>query len=163
YGWLKRLLPVLAVGRFPVKFVFLTAFAVPLLAGFGLRAGANSFSMHNPARRRLLYVICGASIGLILVILWFARRYPLPYDQWDVTLRSGLSRALVLAGFAGVMVVMSQVQFELARIILPLLLLCIHGADMLSHAPPQNPSIPVSLFEPGLAKSQLPVPPPEHG
>ena len=37
FGWLRRILPLLGFMRFPVKFVMLTAFTVPLLAACGAR------------------------------------------------------------------------------------------------------------------------------
>ena len=36
YSWMKSLIPLLGVARYPVKFMVLSAFAVPLLAGFAI-------------------------------------------------------------------------------------------------------------------------------
>ena len=36
YDWLKRLLPLIGLIRFPIKFLVLATFVIPLLAAFGL-------------------------------------------------------------------------------------------------------------------------------
>ncbi|PYI84975.1 MAG: hypothetical protein DME26_12145 [Verrucomicrobia bacterium] len=163
YSWLKRVFPPLAIGRFPVKFVFLTAFAVPLMAAFAFRWHGASLGLHRRSANRTLCVIGGILGGLILVILWFAHRYPLPYDQWEVTRNNGFLRGVFLAAFIGVALVRSRGSPGLPQIMWALLLLVIQGADILTHVPTQNPTLPVALFTPGLAQNNLPTPPPAHG
>jgi hypothetical protein len=100
---------------------------------------------------------------LVLVIVWFAHRYRLPYDQWDVTWKNALLRGTFLIAFTGALLARSWVAPAFPHVMFPLLLLGIHGGDILTHAPSQNPTIPVALFAPGVASNSFPGTAPKHG
>jgi hypothetical protein len=92
-------------------------------------------------------------------VVWFAWRHPLFPGSWPITWQNGASRAaflmLTLAALYGL------VRLSVPhRKIVGLVLLALIGLDTLTHMPRQNPVIPRSAFEPGLASL---VPRPRHG
>ncbi len=100
YGWVHRVFPAIEVMRYPVKFVLLANFTLPLLAAIGV-----AHLLKNPdsqsgagvlAAPRSLLAIGTAALALIAVILAVARFYPLADDVWSATWKSGLSRAVLL-------------------------------------------------------------------
>jgi hypothetical protein len=62
-GWIKQVCPAISLVRFPIKFVVLTVFAVPLLAAFGLDATQRMTETNRFTAHRTLI-----GIGLLLVL-----------------------------------------------------------------------------------------------
>ena len=147
----RKVIPQLSFITYPIKYVTLTIFALPLLAAFALANWEN-------ARKKLLP---GGIIFLsfIVIILFWAAWFPFPTDDISATLVNGLSRAgwlilmvLLLAALA------RQIQSPLSRIA-PFLLLCIVWVDLFTHEPNQNPSVQPWIYQPDLAKSKLAMQP----
>jgi hypothetical protein len=153
YGWLLRIFPPLGLMRYPVKFMVLPSFLLPLLAAIGL---ARVFSAAPAERRRLgwrLAALGGCLAALIFFILWFAWRYPLydpPYNRWPETLQNGLSRLGFLA-FEGGLLWFSVRDAPFRRQwLMRLGLLLVVWLDLLTHVPRQNPTAPRWVYQPGL-------------
>src|SRR5438874_11718959 len=98
------------------------------MAAFAFRWHGASLGLHRRNANSTLCGIGGILGGLILVILWFAHRSPLPYDQWEVTRNNGFLRGVFLAAFIGVALVRSRGSTGLPQIMWALLLLVIQGA-----------------------------------
>ncbi|MBU6398782.1 MAG: YfhO family protein [Verrucomicrobia bacterium] len=194
YSWLRRLVPVLGFARFPVKFLVLTAFTVPLLAAFavahyqavlaprtaggGLRAERPSPAFRGAAEggcdtqadrpRRGARVatwrpIVSVGVGLLclmLEILWIARRYPLPLDQWPATWHGAVGRMGFLALLWLGLVASGRSVRSLGRLAAQLATLLVLALDVLTHTPSQNPTVPASNLAPGLNELK---PPPRIG
>ena len=145
FPWLKHMIPVMGIARFPIKFVILAAFAFPLLAAYGLR------QFEQAPRSRTLQgswvAVSTAALLSIAIIVWMAKLHPLPLDQWPATLRNGASRGLLTLGFAGLLLAIHRVVREPWRMMLQLGWLALIAADALTHTPKQNPTLPVSAFE----------------
>jgi hypothetical protein len=112
YGWFKQALPFLGVMRYPIKFVVLPVFILPLLAGLMAAQFSNPTPEAWPRTWRTLAVCTLVVLGVIGVILWFARfcpMYPPPYNQWAATWQSGWTRALFLVAFSSGLMVMPRV------------------------------------------------------
>src|SRR5579859_6612042 len=99
-GWaykaLKEVVPQVGFMRFPIKFVVLAVFALPLLAAFG---AAWLEGLPAETRARKWKRVGGLALGLLAamaVILWFAYKYPLPTDDFTVTLKNTCVRALFM-------------------------------------------------------------------
>ena len=109
YTALKNLLPGGGIARFPVKFVLLAAFTVPMLAAFGVatlqsRSGvppdstntssAGSTPAASEAKEmsdgrqdacptwQALLRIAFVLAALTALILWLGQQHPLQYDRW---------------------------------------------------------------------------------
>lgn len=146
---IKRAFPLANIARYPVKFLILPALAVPLIAAFAVARLETSECRESRSHRGLI-LISGLAASLLGVVLVMAKLHPLPYDQWDVTLRNGIVRADFLASFTASIVWLSRVRTDRSRAILAIALLLVVFLDARTHTPEQNPSIQTDAFAPGL-------------
>jgi hypothetical protein len=148
FRWAQRWIPILGMFQFPVKFVILTLTAAPLLAACGLA----HYEKETPGGRRgwrLEWAWGAAMTGLIGVILWVARRWPVAGGSWPATAANGLWRILFLAlTLAALYVFVSRPLWRRWSIV-PLL--AAGWLDVLTHEPWQNPTVNPSVYQPGLA------------
>ena len=149
YTLLLNAFPPLALVRFPVKFVMLPVFLVPLLAAFGVAAylGAapetkRRFSRSGLAVGVLFLLAIGALIG-------FDYRHPAQDELWLVTAFNGLTRAIFLVAILGLWFALGCAMKPRSRWALVFSLLCLVWLDAATHAPRQNPSALREVFEPG--------------
>src|SRR6266404_5150896 len=184
YRWLHRLIPQLSLMTYPVKFVIVVAFAVPLLAAFAvLKLQAVDSKETRTSQRRLL-ALSGILLGLIAIILLWAWRSPFPEDDFSATWRNGASRAVFLMAVAGLLWMLPRVALSCSETqgeepaispnsrqrfgrlprFVPLLLLVVLWLDVWTHEPPQNPTVPAFVYAPNLARMKLQMKPqPELG
>jgi hypothetical protein len=158
--WVRHLIPQLSFITYPIKYVIVLTFAVPLLG-----AQALAWFRHAPANRpRRVWVahvlfFAGVLLALIGVILLWAWRWPFPFDSWPATLRNGLSRALFILVMAAILLLLDGSGGQLRTRILPLLLLLLLWADVWTHEPSQNPAVPAWVYAPNLARKALAMKP----
>lgn len=148
YSWIRWLFPPVGVARYMIKFVFLTAFATPLLAAFGLAALARP----EPAMRKIS-ALGMVLLGLMLLsalILWLAWRHPFPYDNWPATLNNGLVRLAFACATGAALVVIIRARQPRWQAMALASVIGLQVADTLSHAPWQNPTVPSDAYGPGL-------------
>jgi hypothetical protein len=163
FGWLRQVLPLMGFARYPIKFVVLAAFLLPLLAAYAMRAvqdRADPFM--QPVWRQLLTLWLG-TLTAIVAIIWFAHRHPLPLDQWPAILASGIWRAIFLTAILALLVTHRRMANPWLQFAGKLGVLLLMAADFLTHSPPQNPTLPSAVLEPGLWKSNNKLPPLAHG
>jgi len=82
FGWLRRMAPQLGFMRFPVKFVVLAVFIVPLLAAHAIAWHRNLPEAERRAHWRSLLGVGAGVPGPDAGIVWFAHTYPLRLDDW---------------------------------------------------------------------------------
>ena len=172
YGWVHRLCPAIEVMRYPVKFVLLANFTLPLLAALGVAHWLEIRRRESIADSRALLAIGSAAVALVAVILVIARLHPLADDVWSATWQNGLSRAVLLGlilaaclalrrhSSPGARAARPQVRpalLDIARLsglkaallrALPLVLLLLLCLDVLTHMPWQNPTAAAWVFAP---------------
>jgi hypothetical protein len=146
-AWAKSALPALGMVRFPIKFVFLVALAVPLLA-----ACATQRLSTSPRRDRFLpggILAVGAGLWFALgAIAWVGWHSPITGENRAVTLASAVSRGLFLSVFLLLLAWHRFREKTTGRAGLRLALLATMALDILTHAPRQNPTIPTAALEP---------------
>lgn len=148
YDWLQRVVPLLGFVRFPIKFVVLTIFALPLLAAFAIGW------LHQPAPPKTLRAsrsLLAMAIVLLLgisIILAVAYGSPLPRQSWSATWKSGASRALFLMLTLGGVFLMAQARTVRARWLIGVATLTVVGLDAVTHTPRQNPTVITQAYEP---------------
>jgi hypothetical protein len=145
YPWLKQVFPLMNVARFPVKFVILASFCIPLLA-------ACKWQNDEPPSRRGILLPGAALLALIGGVLWFAKNYPFPYDQWPRTLANGVGRALWLILGTAVLLGLRRMTSAKSKALLQAGLLAIVVGDALTHTAEQNPVAPTAILTPGFWK-----------
>lgn len=142
---LRALIPPLRVMRFPIKFVVLASFCLPLLAAEGVRA--LDAMKPGEARPRLLGVAIGLAI-LIGVLLGIAWKYPGPRDSWAHVWRSGASRWGLAILFFGVWRYAFSDRARRSAWLGPLALAAVLWLDGISHAPALNPTVERWVYQP---------------
>ncbi|MGA2541376.1 MAG: YfhO family protein [Verrucomicrobiota bacterium] len=152
---LQHLFPFLGLFRYPVKFVLVAIFALPLLAATAIGHYENWKPL--PPRWWRPDLACGF-ILLVLVglILWFARQSPAGGLSWTKVAANGLERA-------GFLILIIALLFFLvirpaARGWTGLALLAVCWLDVLTHMPWQNPTAHPSIYQPGLERILKPGP-----
>ncbi|HYV36697.1 MAG TPA: YfhO family protein, partial [Gemmataceae bacterium] len=163
YRWLKNFVPLLGIARYPVKYVFLAAFAVPLLAAYAIRFLDDRATSNRDSTHRYLWLSYALTSLLMAVMLREARAHPLAYDQWDVTWRNGLVRMILLLGFFVALHLRNKLVQPIGLIVVSVGLLITQALDIITSTATQNPTIPASTFEPGIWQSSFPFAPPKHG
>lgn len=162
YPILKDLFPGLSIARFPVKFLFLCAFSLPLLAAIGLKGLLEPYG--EKQGNRWIVLSCAFLCVLVAGLLWFARSYPFQYDYWPTT----RNNSLVRLGF-GVAILFSfyfALLNSCIRRTYALLAGCLLlGLDGLYNLPRQNPTTDSSVFVTNLweAAHQVAKPSAGHG
>lgn len=144
YAVLKKILPVLGFVRFPIKYVVLVAFALPLLAAFGVKAFLRL------SERRAKAWLDPALIGVVLLmvaIVVLARTNPVAGTSLQTIVNSACSRmGLLLLGLMALFLSRGGGCFrERATNLLFLVAL---GTDVLTHMPRQNPVVPNIAYGP---------------
>jgi hypothetical protein len=160
YPALHRMIPLLSLITYPVKFVLLVAFVAPLLAAFGLAAMLEQTDF----ARRIIFL---GTILLALIggILFWAWRFPMPGDDVHATLLNGLSRAGFLLMTGALLFLLARPGGTALRRMAPPLLLAVVWLDVVTHEPTQNPTTPPkNYYDLNLARTELAMnPQPELG
>jgi hypothetical protein len=152
---LQHLFPFLGLFRYPVKFVLVTLFVLPLLAAVAIGQYENWKPL--PLRWWKPDLSCGAILLVLIgLILWFARLSPAGRLAWTAVAANGLQRA-------GFLILIIALLYLLAvrpagRGWTGLALLALFWLDVLTHEPWQNPTVDPSIYQPGLAVVLKPRP-----
>lgn len=148
YGWLKLVLPAIGIMRFPIKLIVLTVFTLPLLAAFAVNGNSALRRPGTRASRRKLVALGTLLLLVVVAILGYARRFPLPDESWRVTLQSGMSRAVFLLLILGGVWLFTQARQARTRALAGTAVLLLVALDALTHAPRQNPPVSTRAFGP---------------
>lgn len=141
YTGLKKLVPVLGFIRFPVKYVVLVVFALPLLAAFGV-AHLNQRSESQSTKRSLLIRVTAIVIGLIMLLIGCAWVFPVANTSPMTITKSGVTRLLLLVVVVGGLLwLRKQTESRRQRLVL-WSVLALMALDVLTHTPRQNPVVP---------------------
>jgi hypothetical protein len=141
---LKKVAPLLGFARYPVKFILITLFCLPLLAA----SGAAWLQSHADAGGRRVLLAAGAITGLgIVCVLIVSRRFPFPGENWSVTWQSGWTRMAVLLAALGILFRQCLSATRASRLLPGFGLLLLMGADICTHTPQQNPTAAVQAYD----------------
>ncbi len=146
YPVLKKIVPELGFMRFPIKFVILATFALPLLAAIGLARLRELPAAEVPREWRWLRCLALALIGLIVVILFFARKYPEADDDLKTTTLSCLRSALFLAGILGCLGLLLRKTHPRSQRIFQTLLIVLLWMDVFTHVPTLSPTVTPQVY-----------------
>jgi len=163
WPWIKNHVGALGFMRYPVKWVFLLACPLTLLAAFGLRelvTAARREPSENSVEhdsRPIPAVVYWGLLALVLaatgIVSWVGWRHPLPDESASISLASGLTRACFLIGLAALLWFWRRAPGQRARAV-SIGCLIVIAADLLTHVPWQNPTVAPSLLAPGLETHQ---------
>jgi len=159
YDWLCHHIKAMSLMRFPVKFVILPEFALPLLAAYGLAA-------KGAATRRTWLWLWIIPVILIAAIIGLAYRFRAPDDDFEATLFNALIRVVLLTLIVGGLFLLNRISKPKPRQLLQVLVLLLVWLDLYSHLP-QPPTIPRAAYtmsiarhmkepEPGMSRAAIP-------
>jgi hypothetical protein len=151
YGWLTRQVSVAGLMRFPVKFVILPVFILPLLAAYALAEKLPDSGGKTIRRDGFQVLVWLATVALVSGILWWHwRSGPAGADRTAV-LWNGLARAAFFTAIAGGWWFAGRISAPSSRRLWQLLLLLLVWLDLYQHAPrPQT--VNRSIYQPGLPR-----------
>ena len=153
---LRRLVPQLSFITYPIKYITVAIFAAPLLAAFAL---ANIAKV-----QKKLLPLGGGLFALLVAILWWTQQAPRPGDEPAAAWASGLSRAGFLILFGVILLILAKDRKSIFLPYAPLLVILVAWADVFTHQPAQNPTVPPTVYELNLSRTQLAMQPqPELG
>ena len=155
YSALRKAVPGLGFMRYPIKFVILPTALVPLLAALFLAQWLGAAPADQPRQRRGIVGLGLALLGAIGLLIWAAFQFPLPGTSAAVTAQNGALRAgflvLILGAVIALRLVRQQPLERPARFAVLLLL----WLDAMTAGPRPNPSAPLWVYEPNLARKEL--------
>jgi Bacterial membrane protein YfhO len=148
YPFLKKVAPQIGFMRFPIKFVVLATFAIPLLAAQGV-AWLRELPAENarPEWNRLTRLML-VLIGFIIVILFLARKFPQPGDDLKMTTSTGLRSAVFLPAILGCLGLLRRKIEPRAQIIFQIALLVMLWMDVFTHVPNLSPTVSPQVYKP---------------
>ncbi|MBM3822742.1 MAG: hypothetical protein FJ404_07650, partial [Verrucomicrobia bacterium] len=148
-GFFRAVLPQAGLFRYPVKWVVVSSFALPLLAAFGL-----AWMEKRPRNANGLVRGGGWMFGVLLLLVWIlaweGHRYP-KHSGVDLPLAANAAgRTLCLLVGAGSLMVglvsASSKWREIARGLCALAVVL----DLKTHVPELNPTVTREIYQPGL-------------
>jgi len=157
YRWLSEHFRAFNSLRFPIKFVILPVFLLPLLAAYGLAEKPNGTGREKSSWASWLGVT--AAIGLLLVgMLWWIARHTPPDESRAEIFHNGLLRLFFFGVLATGLMLRRMRGLRRTHPTLPWLLLLVVWLDLYLQAPkPQT--VGRAIFTPGVQQSaSLPQP-----
>ena len=155
YPAIRKVLPQIGFMRYPIKFVVVATFALPLLAGFGLDwlrpgLGQNSRGLWKRAGGLGL-----ALVGLIAVIVCLAHLHPQPSDDVQATTFSGVRSAIFLVAILGLIALLQKISKPRSQRILQTVLIVLLWMDVFTHVPNLSPTVSPNVLQPGIIRQDL--------
>ncbi|MBI3417962.1 MAG: YfhO family protein [Verrucomicrobia bacterium] len=163
YGVLKNCFPALSFMNYPVKFVLVAVFCVPLLGAMALKEFFATNPAHKTKPARAIFwiglLVCSTMIGLVV----FAQRSPTTPGEWRVVASNAAARVVFLAACLGLLAALKRNLSARAGNLLGVALLALAWLDAATHAPSQNPTVPRAVYEAGATVAMNLKPPPRAG
>jgi hypothetical protein len=164
YSLIKQVVPGLGFIRYPVKFVTLPIVLIPLLAAVSIARYLSLNSVDRLGQRKRIVSIGIVLLVVIGILIGSSFLFPLKGASAAVAAQSGITRALylvvIIAGFLALPHFKRPSAQKLAR----LGLLACFWLDAITAGPRPNPTVPLWVYEPNLARKALHLTPePEIG
>ncbi len=153
---LRQLVPQMSMITYPIKYIMVVVFALPLLAAMAL---AN----FGKIQKRLLPLGL-ILLALIIVVIVWTQLAPQTGNNSHLALTSGLTRAAFLLLTGLILFALTRTGNSPLLRFMPLLLILVAWMDVFTHEPTQNPTVPPWIFQPDLSREKLALnPQPELG
>ena len=156
YTVLRKGLPVLGLARYPIKFVILAAFTVPLLAAFLMASVEGTSPLWKKPVWKAVTVTGLLAVAGMACIVWSGARHPLPYEWWPALWRNTLARGVCLVLFLGALGGWASARSAGARWLSLAVMVAVLLADIFTHTSWQNPVLASSALAPGLTRLDKP-------
>jgi hypothetical protein len=154
YSAIKAVVPQLGFMRYPIKFVVMVVFVVPLLAAYAVK-WCQAGESDGERKRTAILSVAAVLLGLVGLIGWLAWKYPLAGDNWPATWHNALLRAAFLVLVPATLLALQRVAASNLQNVLQLTLLALLWLDVYTHAPNLNPTVARGVYEPGAMRKKL--------
>lgn len=154
YSLLAHGIPSGGIARYPIKFVLLTAFTVPLLAAIGVGQFLRELAARDEQRFRRVTAVIVAVIVEVLILVVLAHVLANRFDRL-ADLRLNTAGRLILFGLFALAFLKGtnpEIALRLRKIYLTLALLFL-GADLATHLPNHCPRIPAAVLSADLREA----------
>jgi len=155
YDVVRHDLPGLGFIRYPIKFVILPVFLIPLLAAFGLARCLSIPPVDWPRERRRIAIVGLSLVIIIGVLIRSVFGFPMTGATTVVAAQSGASRAIFLTVILGGIISLHQLRRPPLQLLARFgLLLCL-WLDAITAGARPNPTVPLWVYQPNLARGEL--------
>lgn len=155
YPLIMKMFRVISTIRFPIKFIIIPVFLIPLLASIGFAEMIKTNAKYSKLKRIISFA---SAAGLVILILFFTFRElsvsGISFLQKKYIFENSIVRCLFL--FIFVLMVAGYKHFVKLLLINGLLLFFIIFFDVKTHSPRQNPTVENWVFEKKLLKEDRP-------
>jgi hypothetical protein len=148
YAWLKHLVPWIGFARFPIKFISIPVFTIPLLAACGFNIFQEAAAQNLKRAERSLYLIAAFLVLMVICLLLLARWGPALMPDWRLAWWDGAFRALFLISMIGALVALVRVSQPRLRGLLGLAVLSLVGFDLVLAGMHISPVVVTKAFGP---------------
>lgn len=153
FDTVKQVLPFLGFLRFPVKFVVLPTFAVPLLGALGLHrilCAAGAEWNLEWRRLKLTAMVLAVVMAFLAGVVWPPSKIGL--DPMATTVSAVTRLGFLVAILFCIWLLHHRSGAAFGRL-LPVLLLAISWFDVFTHSSNLSPTVPASMLTPGAVRS----------
>jgi hypothetical protein len=149
YAWLRQIIPWIGFARYPIKFVSIPVFTLPLIAAFGLNCFRDQTPQNLKRNERTLFVSTGFLLVSTVVILAVARWLPLRgYDYWPLSWPDGIWRAFFLIVVVGFVCALIRIPHSRLHALVAWAILAFTGFDLVTAGLRVNPTVVTKAFGP---------------
>ena len=152
YDWFKRLLPLLGLIRFPVKFTVLVTFAIPLLASFSFSRLLALPTERWIAEWRAVGKILLGIVVMLGAIVFFAWKFPPPAGTALTVAANAVTRAIFLAAMVGCFVLLRRPWQGKIKPLLEILVILLLWFDVFTHSSNLSPTAPSAALRPNIIR-----------
>lgn len=153
YDWIRSVFPQLGFLRYPVKFVVFATFAIPLLAAFGAavveRESGVGTGWRSARRWTCIWMLLAATTA---VLVWFAWKHPMPFDDTTAMMKGAAARLVLLGALFTAILALDSSATPRRRWFWQLGGAMVLWLDFMTHTPRQNPTVSPRVYEAGLLK-----------
>jgi hypothetical protein len=160
YPLVKKVMPLLGLMRYPIKFIVLPVFILPLFAAFGVAWLQNqSRSGQNARAAKIMGGIALGLLALMAIIVLMAWQFPQAEDNFSMTVHCAIGRALFMIAAILALAFANRVPRRNLQLLLRASLLALLWMDVYHSVPNLSPTVQRAVYQPGLARKQLKLPP----
>jgi hypothetical protein len=154
YAAIKTLLPQLGFMRYPIKFVVVAVFALPLLAAYGVQwmRDAAAGSARERKSLQIVAAILLVLLGGIVILEW---KFPMGADDWSLFWKNAIWRAGFLVLVPGTLIFMQRPLAGRSQLLLRVALLVLLWIDVSTHAPTLSPTVVRRVYEPNIVRQDM--------
>lgn len=152
YAWVSQVIPQMNFMRFPIKFVVLATFGLPLLAAIGLARWEQRGRGPGAGEWRWLGGLAGLLAVAALGLAIGARLHPLAGEDAAVTALNAAVRVFLLGLFIGGLVLLHRDREPRRRHLWQAALVLTLWVDVYTHSANLSPTVPARVLEPGLIR-----------